>query len=54
MFLRECLWGRPWNLSKEKVRILVPGIGNDGEKAAGPFTGSLEEIEGLLESEYRG
>lgn len=40
--------------SKEKVRTLVGGMGNDGEKATGPSTGSLEEVEGLLESKYRG
>lgn len=36
------------------MRTLVGGMGNDGEKATGPSTGSLEEVEGLLESKYRG
>lgn len=54
LFLRECLWGRPWNLSRIKENEDMGGWeGQCGENAAGPSTGSLKEDEGLLGSKCR-
>lgn len=54
LFLRECLWGRPWSLSRIKENVdMSIWEGECGENAAGPSMKSLKGDKGLLGRKYR-